>query len=106
MAWSVLGTQFCLELAFGVLLGLIAIHRAPLGPFFFRLMVTTALLPVSVVAVVPTLFAGGSWGEPTTVCALVALIAYPFASGPISASRRRLALVAEIFEPIGKNDSS
>ena len=42
MAWSPLATQFCLELAFGVLLGLCFVQRAPLGLFFHRMMGVTA----------------------------------------------------------------
>ena len=53
MAWTPLGTQFCLELAFGVLLGLVLLARAPLGLFFHRLMGLTAALPLVVVATVP-----------------------------------------------------
>ena len=54
MAWGPLATQFCLELAFGVLLGLCLIPRAPLGVFFHRMMGTTALLPLLVAGLVPS----------------------------------------------------
>ena len=41
MGWSPLGTQFCLELGFGMLIALAFVSRAPLGLFFFRLMGST-----------------------------------------------------------------
>ena len=67
MGWSDLGTQFCLELAFGVLAGLACIPRAPLGAFFYRLMGSTALVPIVVALLAPPLFGEGSWSEPRSV---------------------------------------
>jgi len=93
MAWSPLGTQFCLELAFGVLLGLCLIPKAPVGTFFYRLMVTTALLPLLAAFAVPPMFGGVSWTAPATIAAGVACLSFPFASGPVNARRRLIALV-------------
>ncbi|MCP3914617.1 MAG: hypothetical protein GY711_03555 [bacterium] len=93
MAWGTLGTQFCLELAFGVFLGLTLIPRAPLGLFFFRMMGTTAVLPLIVAALLPPLYSGASWTNPATVLALVALLAFPFVVGPVKSSKRFWALV-------------
>jgi hypothetical protein len=92
MAWGNLGTQFCLELAFGVLMGLCLIPRAPMGLFFYRMIGTTAVLPLVVAAVAPPLFAGADWTAPATVCAGVGALSFPVFSGPVSGSRRLFAL--------------
>jgi hypothetical protein len=92
MGWSVLGTQFCLELGFGVLLAMVLVARAPMGPFFFRLMGTTAVLPVLMAAVLPPLSGDASWTEPFVLAAAVAVLAYPVYSGPVKARRRLAAL--------------
>lgn len=93
MAWSSLGTQFCLELAFGVLLGLCAIRRAPVGTFFYRLMGTTALVPLLAATILPVAFGGLPWTAPGIVAAGLACLAFPVYSGPIKSSRRALGLV-------------
>jgi hypothetical protein len=93
MGWSDLGTQFCLELAFGVLLGLCFVARAPVGAFFHRLMGTTAALPLLAAALLPPLYAGASLRDPAVVAAAAALLPYPYYSGPVQ-SRRRLAALA------------
>lgn len=97
MGWSPLGTQFCLELAFGVFVALLFVHRAPLGPFFFRLMGTAALVPVLLAVVLPNLGRpAGDWlGEsaPTTLGGGLALLTYPVYSGPLRVRRRLVGLV-------------
>jgi len=93
MAWNSLATQFCLELAFGVDLGLCLLARAPLGTFFFRLMGTTACVPTLAAIVGPVLFAGGSFAEPAVLASASAVLAYPFASGPVAARTRGLAQI-------------
>jgi hypothetical protein len=92
MAWSPLGTQFCLELAFGVLLGLCAIRRAPLGAFFYRLMGTTALVPLLAAFLLPPLFGGHGWQDPAIVAAGLACLAFPIFSGPVKSSQRAAGL--------------
>jgi len=92
MAWSPLGTQFCLELAFGVLLGLCAIRRAPLGAFFFRLMGTTALVPLLAAFLLPPLFGASGWRSPAVVAAALACLAFPVFSGPLKSRNRALGL--------------
>jgi hypothetical protein len=97
MGWSILGTQFCLELAFGVLVALAFVHRAPLGVFFFRLMGTTALVPI-LVALVATVTSGlARWSDPAILSAALAALAYPVYAGPVKASRRLLALALALF---------
>jgi len=92
MGWSALGTQFCLELAFGVLVALAFVHRAPLGVFFFRLMGTAALIPVLLAVVMPPLSGLSGWASPVAMLAAIAVLAYPFYSGPVKARKRLLAL--------------
>ncbi len=100
MGWSLLGTQFCLELAFGVFVALACVHRAPLGVFFFRLMGTTALLPVLAAVVLPPLSAEGGglepWLTPVVFGGGLAIAAYPFYSGPVKARRRLRSLIVAI----------
>jgi hypothetical protein len=92
MGWSVLGTQFCLELAFGVLVALAFVHRAPLGVFFFRLMGTTAVLPILVAIVMPVTSGLAEWTDPVPLAASLAVLSYPFYTGPVKAARRLIAL--------------
>tara|TARA_R110002126_G_scaffold25583_3_gene87457 strand:+ start:2865 stop:3665 length:801 start_codon:yes stop_codon:yes gene_type:complete len=88
MVWGSLATQFCLELAFGVLLGLCLIPRAPLGVFFHRMMGTTALVPLLIAGLVPPLYAGVSWTSPIVVGSLAACAIFPFFSGPLPSRKR------------------
>lgn len=97
MGWSILGTQFCLELAFGVLVSLAFVHRAPLGVFFFRLMGTTALLPLLVAAVMPVVSKQARWSDPAVLFAAFAVLAYPVYSGPVKARTRLWALALAIL---------
>ena len=53
MGWSSLGTQFCLELAFGVFLALAFVPKAPVGRLFYRLMGSVAILPLIVAGLLP-----------------------------------------------------
>jgi len=82
MAWTLLAQQFALELGFGVLLALAFVPRAPVGVLFYRLMGTTAALPIGV-ALWLRLRAGGSWLEPGALGALLALAGYPLYSGAV-----------------------
>ena len=93
MPWGPLATQFRLELAFGVLLGLCLLHRAPLGLFFHRMMGATAALPLLAAGLMPPLFDGLAWSDPRTVAALAALLGLPWMTGPVK-SRRRLQAAA------------
>ncbi len=94
MSWASLGTQFCLELAFGVLVALAVVARAPLGTFFFRVMGVTALAPLVLAILIPPFVAGGSWGDPRWFGAGLAALLFPVYSGAVRASARRVALVA------------
>ena len=93
MAWSPLGTQFCLELAFGVLLGLCLVQRAPLGLFFHRMMGVTALLPLLIAGAAPPLFVDASWTAPVTLACGAAALGFPIFSGPLNARRRTAGAV-------------
>lgn len=96
MGWSTLGTQFCLELAFGVFVALACVHRSPLGVFFFRLMGTTALIPVLLAMVMPVLSDQATKTTPFVLCAGLALLAYPAYSGPVKQRTRGQALLLAI----------
>ena len=82
MAWTLLAQQFCLELGFGVLLALVFVPPAPVGRLFYRLMGTTAVLPL-LVAFVARVRAGVPWSDPALGGAALALLSYPVCSaGP------------------------
>ena len=87
MGWSPLGTQFCLELAFGVLLALAFVPKAPVGVLFYRVMGTTALLPAAVALVAA--WTSGQIGpsSPATWGMALVVLAYPFYSGPVRGMR-------------------
>jgi hypothetical protein len=87
MGWSALGTQFCLELGFGVLLALAFVPRAPVGTLFYRIMGTCAFLPILVAAVASVAWGGAPPRDPAVVCGALALLAYPVVSGPIRGVR-------------------
>jgi hypothetical protein len=90
MPWNDLATQFALELAFGVLLGLCFVARAPLGTFFHRLMGTAAAVALLVAVSLSIGARGRAWSDPVVLSILAALAAYPVYSGPLRA-RTRLA---------------
>lgn len=96
MGWSTLGTQFLLELGFGVLVALAFVARAPLGTFFFRLMGTTAALPIAIAAVLPPLSGELAWTTPSVVLAGLSVLAWPVYSGPVAVRRRAPALLFAI----------
>lgn len=97
-AWGDLGAQFCLELAFGVLLALAFVPQAPVGKFFYRLMGSAALVPLLVAALLPVMAGGLSWSEPAVLVTWLAVLAWPLYSGPARGARfgvgLALALVA------------
>lgn len=93
MPWGPLATQFCLELAFGVLLGLCLLSKAPLGLFFHRMMGATAALPLLAAGLLPPLFDGVPWANPRTLGALGALLALPLLTGPVRSGRRLVGAV-------------
>lgn len=100
MEWVGLGTQFCLEIAFGVLLALAFVGRAPLGPFFHRVMGTAALAPLLAAAVLPVSEDPASWSDPQVLLTLAAVALYPGYSGPLR-SARRLALLQAALIAVG-----
>jgi len=77
-----LGAQFCCELAFGVLLALAFVPKAPVGRLFYRVMGTTACALLLAGAalrwrVSPT------WGDALLWCALASALCLPFYSGAL-----------------------
>lgn len=92
MGWTPLGTQFCLELAFGVLVALAFVPTAPVGRPFYRLMATTALIPIVMAAVLPVTVGGGRWSDPGVWLAGLAIVTYPIYTRPARGSRWWVAL--------------
>ena len=92
MPWSPLATQFCLQLAFGVLVALAFVPRAPVGVLFYRVMGTAALVPLLAAVLVPPLVAGASWGDAPSVLGALAILGYPVYSGPVRGARWAVAL--------------
>ena len=83
MGWSQLGTQFCLEIAFGVLVALAFVPKAPVGRLFYRLMGTSAALPLAVAAFAPPAWGGARWDEPAVIAAALGLAAWPAIAAPL-----------------------
>ncbi len=97
MSWDRLGTQFCLELAFGVLLSLAFVGRAPLGPFFHRVMGTAALVPLLAATALPLTEGQMAWSAPQVLLTALAVALYPGYSGPLRSARRRTMLHAALI---------
>ena len=92
MDWSDLGAQFCLQLGFGVLLALAFVPKAPVGVLFYRVMGTTALVPLVIAGIVPVTHGGLAWTEPAVLCTWASIVAWPVYSGPVRGKRWALAL--------------
>ena len=92
MGWSQLGTQFCLEIAFGVLLAMAFVPKAPVGAFFYRIMGTSALVPILLACVMPAATGDGSWTDPPVIAGFVAALAFPIYSGPVRGVRFGIGL--------------
>jgi hypothetical protein len=88
MDWSPLATQFCLQLAFGVLLALAFVPRAPVGTLFYRIMGTTALVPLLAAVLIPVLTGNAAWTDAGTVLGALAIAGYPIYSGPVRRGAR------------------
>ncbi len=84
--------QFCLQLSFGVLLAMALVPKAPVGTLFYRVMGTTALVPVLVAIGVPLSTEARTWSDPTVLASLLAVISYPVYSGPVRGRLWGLAL--------------
>jgi hypothetical protein len=97
MGWSTLGTQFCLELGFGVLLALAFVPKAPVGTLFYRIMGTCAFLPILVALVAPLAWGGSSASDPEIVLTAVAALGYPLVSGPLKGRRWAVGLVCSLL---------
>ncbi len=74
--------QFSLELAFGVLVALCFVPRAPVGRFFYRIMGTAAAVALLGALLIPIATGSRAWSDRAVVSTLLALLAYPLYSGP------------------------
>jgi len=92
MSWSPLGTQFCLELAFGTLLAMAFVPRAPVGVLFYRIMGTTALLLLLVALAAPIYAGQTTWGSMQSIAIAAGVLAFPVYSGPVRGARWALGL--------------
>lgn len=97
MGWSILATQFCLELSFGVLFALAFVPRAPVGGLFYRVMGTAALVPALVGLVAPLATGVLAWHDPIVLSGGLSVLAYPLTSGPVRGPRWAVALAAAIL---------
>ncbi len=84
--------QFCLELAFGVLLALAFVPRAPVGVLFYRVMGTSALVPVLAAVAVPIATETRAADDAAILFALLAALTYPIYSGPVRGRRWAVGL--------------
>jgi len=97
MGWSVLGTQFCLELGFGVLVALAFVPNAPVGTLFYRIMGTCAFLPLLVALVASIVWGGASPTDPGILLTAAAVVGYPVVSGPFKGRRWAFFLAGSLF---------
>lgn len=97
MGWSALGTQFCLELGFGVLVALAFVPRAPVGTLFYRIMGTCAFLPLFVALVASLAWGGASVTDPQVLLTFAAAIGYPVVSGPFKGRRWAVFLASSLL---------
>jgi cytochrome bd-type quinol oxidase subunit 2 len=96
MAWERLGTQFALELALGVLVALGFVPRAPVGPFFYRLMGSAALVPALLAVLFPLLADRASAHAWQLGATSLAVLCYPVYAGPVRGRRWGVALALAI----------
>lgn len=92
MDWSDLALQFCLELAFGVLLALAFVPKAPVGRMFYRIMGTAALVPALCGLAIPLWTGTLAWSDPAILSGALVVLAYPVYSGPVRGRRWALGL--------------
>lgn len=92
MGWSLLATQFCCQLAFGVLFATAFVPKAPVGVLFYRVMGTTALAIVGAAMAASVGTGTLAWSDPILLAAGASVVAYPFYSGPVRGRRWAAAL--------------
>ena len=97
MGWSVLGTQFCLELGFGVLVALAFVPRAPVGTLFYRIMGTCAFLPLLVALVASIAWGKASLTDPGILLTAASAVGFPVVSGPFKGRRWAMFLASSLL---------
>lgn len=100
MGWSPLASQFCFELAFGVLFALAFVPRAPVGLLFYRVMGGAALVPLLAAILGPPLAEAGSWVSGPSVAALLASLAFVVYGGPFRGVRWALGLAVGLLATV------
>ena len=92
MQWSDLGSQFCLQLAFGTLLALAFVPKAPVGVLFYRLMGAALAVPLLIAGLLPVTQGELAWNEPSVLATWAGLLALPFYAGKTRGTAWGLAL--------------
>jgi hypothetical protein len=87
VGWGALASQFCLELAFGVLVALAFVPRAPVGRLFYRVMAGVGFLPLAVAVAVPLVTGDWGWRKPALWGSGLALGGWPFVAAGASGRR-------------------
>jgi hypothetical protein len=83
VTFGLLVHQFCLELAFGVLVALAFVPRAPVGVLFYRVMGTCAVVPILVAIALPLARGDLVASDPRVMTSALAALCYPIYSGPV-----------------------
>ena len=89
MGWSSLGTQFCLELAFGVFVALAFVPKAPVGRLFYRIMGSVAIVPLIIAGLVPVSQHLAEWTDLRILATWIAIAVVVVELFAIALIRRR-----------------
>jgi hypothetical protein len=94
--WTQAGALFGLEIGVGVLAATLALARAPLGPFFFRLLGGTAAAATAAGALLPLAARDGALPAPVAAGAAMTVLACLLLAARLSWKGRALALAAAL----------
>lgn len=92
MSWTDLAAQFALELAFGALVALAFVPRAPVGALFYRVLGSAAAAMVVLALGLYAAVGRADPREPAAWGAGLALLAYPLYSAPPRGARWSVGL--------------
>jgi len=94
--WTQAGSLFGLEIGVGVLAATLALARAPLGPFFFRLLGGTAAAAVAAGALLPLAAGERGLATPVAAGAGLAVLSCAALAARLPSGGRALALAAAL----------
>lgn len=89
---GLLGVQFCCQLAFGVLFAMAFVPKAPVGVLFYRVMGSSALAIVGAALAASLATGSTTFDHPAVISGGLAIVTYPFYSGPVRGRRWGFAL--------------